>query len=632
MIAHVRPQPDSARARSFARRWFVLIISIFVAIQVAALGLSWVAMEVIDTTRAYVTGEGLWSKAQKGALLSLHRYAGSGDARHYEQYRRDIGVQIGDRIAREELEKPNPDLETVYEGFRRGRNHPDDVAGMARLFRWFSWWEPFAQAIGDWKRADLLIIELQALADQIHQATTAGALTPARRSALLAELDAVDARLTPIEDSFSQHMGYAARAAKELVFAGLIASKLLLWTIGIFLAWRTFRRGMDAEREQHLSEKRFRDFASVSSDWFWETDAQHRFTYLSPRFTEVTGVGRDVFIGRTRAEVADPDHDDPDWMRHRSDLEQHRTFRGFRYRYAAGGAERFWSISGTPVFSAAGVFQGYRGTGTEVTHEIQAQMAVESAKRQAEQANRAKSEFLAHMSHELRTPLNAIIGFADAMKSNMFGPIGNERYAEYVRHIAASGKHLLDITNDILDLSKVEAGRLELFEEIVDVRAAVEQCGALLHELALGQGLRFAVTLPSDLPRLRADAKMVRQVALNLLSNALKFTPRGGEVTATAERDAAGNLILVVSDTGIGIAEADIATALAPFGQIDSSLNRKHAGTGLGLPLAKRLVELHGGTLTVESVVGRGTTVRAAWPAARVIAGSAATPAPAACT
>jgi PAS domain S-box-containing protein len=629
----MRPQPESARARSFARRWFVLIVSIFIAIQVVALGLSWVAMDVIDTTRAYVTGEGLWSKAQKGALLSLHRYASSGDERHYEQYRSDIGVQIGDRIAREELEKEKPDYERVYEGFRQGRNHPDDVAGMARLFRWFYWWEPFALAIGDWKSADLLVIELQRLADQIHRATKDGTLTPARRSALLAELDALDARLTPIEDSFSQHMGHAARAAKDMIFAGLIASKILLWTIGLILAWRTFRRGMDAEREQRLSEKRFRDFASVSSDWFWETDAQHRFTYISPRFTEVTGVGRDAFIGRTRIEVADPDREDPDWMRHRADLDQHRTFRGFRYRYAGGGAERFWSISGTPVFSAAGVFQGYRGTGTEVTHEIHAQMAVESAKREAERANRAKSDFLAHMSHELRTPLNAIIGFADAMKGNLFGPISNDRYAEYIRHIASSGKHLLAITNDILDLSKVEAGRLEVHEESVDMRAAVEQCGAILREQALGQGLRYTVALPSDLPRLRADAKMVRQVALNLLSNALKFTPRGGQVTATAERDAADNLVLVVSDTGIGIAESDIATALAPFGQIDSSFNRKHAGTGLGLPLAKRLVELHGGTLTVESTVGRGTTVRAAWPAARVIAGPAgATPAPAACT
>jgi PAS domain S-box-containing protein len=620
MVAQSRLQHDGARGRSFARRWFILIISIFVAIQVLALGLSWMAMDVIDTTRAYVTGEGLWSKAQKGALLSLHRYASSGDERHYADYRREIDVQIGDRIAREELEKANPDYEKVYEGFRQGRNHPDDVAGMARLFRWFYWWKPFADAIGDWKRADALVLELQALADQIHQATKDGTLTPARRASLLAELDALDARLTPIEDSFSRHMGYAARAAKELIFAGLIASKILLWTIGIILAWRTFRRGINAEREQRQSEKRFRDFASVSSDWFWETDAQHRFTYLSPRFTEVTGVSRDVLLGRTRIEVANPDPDDPDWARHHADLDQRRTFRGFRYRYRAPGiVERFWSISGTPIFSAAGEFQGYRGTGTEVTHEIRAQQAVEAAKQQAEAANRTKSEFLANMSHELRTPLNAIIGFAEAMKGNLYGPIANDRYAEYVGHIVSSGRHLLGITNDILDLSKVEAGRLEPVEEIVDVRAAVEQCAAILREQAAAAGLRYTIALPADLPRLRADAKMVRQVALNLISNALKFTPRGGEVAVTAERGAGGDVVLVFRDTGIGISERDIETALEPFGQIQSSYSRKYAGTGLGLPLAKRLVELHGGTLTVESAVGRGTTVRASWPAARVI-------------
>ena len=627
MVAqHPRPQLEPARGRSFARRWFILVISIFVAIQIVALGLSWVAMDVIDTTRAYVTGEGLWSKAQKGALLSLHRYASSGDERHYAQYRQEIGVHIGDRIAREELEKANPDFERIYEGFRQGRNHPDDVAGMARLFRWFSWWTPFGEAIEDWRKADGLILELQALADQIHRATLAGTLTAERRAALLADLDGLDARLTPIEDSFSRHMGSAARAAKELIFAGLIASKLLLWTIGIALAWRTFRRGIHAERDQRESEKRFRDFASVSSDWFWETDARHRYTYLSPRFTEVTGVSRDIFLGRTRNEVAEPDPDDPERARHLADIEQRRPFRDFRDRFAAAETgERFWSISGTPIFSADGVFLGYRGTGTEVTREILAQRVVEAAKRQAENASRAKSEFLANMSHELRTPLSAIIGFADAMKNGLFGPIGNARYAEYVGHIANSGKHLLDIINDILDLSKVEAGRLEIAEEVVDVRAAVEQCGAILRDQAEGQGLRYSVALPRDLPRLRADAKMVRQVALNLLSNALKFTPRGGEVAATAERDGAGNLVLVFRDTGIGIAAADMAKAMAPFGQVASSLSRKYPGTGLGLPLAKRLVELHGGTLAVESAVGRGTTVRVAWPAERVVSGDAET-------
>jgi PAS domain S-box-containing protein len=621
MVAQSRPQLDGARAKSFARRWFVLIVAIFVAIQLLALGLSWMAMDVIDTTRAYVTGEGLWSKAQKGALLSLHRYASSGDARHYEQYRAEIAVPIGDRQARLELEKPRPDLDKVYDGFRLGRNHPDDVAGMARLFRWFSWWAPFERAIGDWRDADRLILELQGLADQIHRETLAGTLAPARRAALLAALDALDQRLTPIEDSFSQHMGEAARAAKALVFAGLVASKLVLWSIGIFLAWRTFRRGLDAESEQRQSEMRFRDFASVSSDWFWETDAQHRFTFLSPRFSEVTGISRDVFLGHSPAEVAQPEHDDADWRRHLAEVDEHRTFRDVRYRFAPPGApERFWSISGTPIVSASGAFLGYRGTGREVTHEIRAQKAIESAKRQAESASRAKSEFLANMSHELRTPLNAIIGFSEAMNNNLFGPIANARYAEYAGHIVASGRHLLAIINDILDLSKVEAGRLELLEEIVDVGAAVEQCGAILREQAAALGLRYSISLPRDLPRLRADAKMVRQVALNLLSNALKFTPRGGEVAAAGERDPAGNLVLVFRDTGIGIAERDMATALEPFGQIQSGLSRKHSGTGLGLPLAKRLVELHGGTLTVESVVGRGTTVRVVWPAARVVA------------
>ncbi len=243
------------------------------------------------------------------------------------------------------------------------------------------------------------------------------------------------------------------------------------------------------------------------------------------------------------------------------------------------------------------------------------------ARDEARLANAAKSNFLAIMSHELRTPLNAIIGFADIIKKELFGPLGDAKYREYILDIEQNAEHLLSLVNDILDLSKIEAGRLELDEDDVDICESVEACLRLVREHAMSGRVALAVDMPADLPRLVADRRAIRQVLLNLLSNAVKFTAEGGSVTVSARLASGQGMILTVADTGIGIAEADIETAMAPFGQVDSSHARKAEGTGLGLPLVKQLVELHGGTLELESQPGAGTEVRVILPSERVIAG-----------
>lgn len=262
---------------------------------------------------------------------------------------------------------------------------------------------------------------------------------------------------------------------------------------------------------------------------------------------------------------------------------------------------------------------------------FRAQAELRDAKEGAELANRTKTEFLANMSHELRTPLNAVIGFSEVMSRELLGPLGSTQYRSYADDIGESGRHLLDIINDILDVSRAESGQIVLAEEAVDITVLIEETERLVRGRANAGGLALTVDLPPHLPRLVGDTRLIKQILINLLSNAVKFTPEGGTVDLSACIAEDGGLRFAVTDTGIGMAAAEIPIALEPFRQVDSSIARRHQGTGLGLPLVKRLAELHGGSLEINSVVSAGTTVAVTFPARRVATASAietATPAP----
>ena len=241
-----------------------------------------------------------------------------------------------------------------------------------------------------------------------------------------------------------------------------------------------------------------------------------------------------------------------------------------------------------------------------------------AAREEAEAANRTKSEFLANMSHELRTPLNAIIGFSQVALADQRDQLAPATYRDYARDVLASARHLLAIINDILDLSKIEAGKMVLEEAPVALGDEVAFAQRMVAERAQEGGLTVTVVGMAEVPAVKGDARALRQAILNLMANAVKFTPEGGHVRVSGGRTPEGGVRIAVTDTGIGIAAADIPKALAPFTQVDSSLSRRYEGTGLGLPLARSMIELHGGTLDIRSEPGIGTTVTITLPAERV--------------
>jgi signal transduction histidine kinase len=259
---------------------------------------------------------------------------------------------------------------------------------------------------------------------------------------------------------------------------------------------------------------------------------------------------------------------------------------------------------------------GYVVIVSDISALKEREIMLQSAKEQAEAANRAKTEFLSNMGHELRTPLNAVIGFSEIITKEMFGPVGQPSYKEFASDILRSGNHLLEIINDILDIAKCEGGNLQIAPEPIDVGELLTHSAEMAQPLSQRGNLALNVEMPAEPIWLLADPARTRRIVQHLLSNAIKFTPAGGQVTLSASRKARGWIALKVADTGIGMRAEDIPVALAPFGQIDSSLSRKYEGTGLGLPLCKVFAGLHGGNLDIESSPGKGTAVTVVLPEA----------------
>ncbi len=393
---------------------------------------------------------------------------------------------------------------------------------------------------------------------------------------------------------------------------------------GLVVALHLRRRlaAHNARVEQALSEseRRFRDLVDLLPEVVFETDARGRLVYLNRQARDLTGYDdSDLAAGIGALDMIVPE-DRPRAKENIAAVFTGQDLGHNEYMALRKDGSRFPATVHSRPIVRDGRPVGLRGTVLDITERRQVEDALRAAMREAEVASRVKSEFLAAVSHELRTPLNAIIGFSDMIRTATHGEIANERYREYIGDIHDSGQHLLELINDILDLSKIEAGKDELARQPVVIAENARSAITLVRQRAREGGVAVTLDIAPGLPALDADPRRLKQVFVNLLTNAIKFTPRGGTVTLAARRVADRGLELSVADTGIGIAPEDIPKALSQFGQIKKDPEFAQEGTGLGLPLSKAIVESHGGTLVIESEVGVGTVVKLRFPPASLVA------------
>ena len=401
------------------------------------------------------------------------------------------------------------------------------------------------------------------------------------------------------------------------------------------------------------SEERFRSLVHTIPDIVYKVDCKGRFTFVNEAIQRL-GYHQSDLLGKHFSEIIVP----PDLdrvssgkvlpaMKGKGPVEPPKLFdeRRTGNRMTAGLEVRLHMKSGRPAeraeIQALGeqvmhveincighyedslqkkrCYVGTVGIIRDITERKMADEKLRVALQQAEAANTAKSEFLATMSHELRTPLNAIIGFSEVMRTETFGPLSVDKYKEYAEDIHRSGGYLLELINDVLDVSAIEEGKLELQEEEIDVAGVVELSFQFIKASADKRNISISVSVQDPLPLLYADSRRLQQILLNLLSNAVKFSHKGGEVFLGVRADSDDSMVFIVSDSGIGMNKKELAKAMEYFGQVGNAHVRKFAGTGLGLPLSKSLTEFHGGTFEITSKKGKGTVITLRFPPERTV-------------
>jgi PAS domain S-box-containing protein len=378
-----------------------------------------------------------------------------------------------------------------------------------------------------------------------------------------------------------------------------------------------------AEVALRASEATYRRLFENVPDGIFRVTADRRVLEINPALARMVGYDDPDELKEVLATPGTTVFLDPDgWSKAVGQLRQDGIVKDYQAEWRCKDGSVIWvSLNLAAVEEEIGLV--IEGSAVDITEQRDAALSLLRAKEAAEIANHAKSEFLAHMSHELRTPLNCVIGFSQILMNEMFGPLGRDSYREYATDINTAGNHLLGLISDILDISKIEAGELEIIDVPVDLGELLLHCMTMMRDRADTAGVTLGVDFDRELPMISADELRIKQIVLNLLSNAVKFTPQGGRIRISAFVDADRSMVIRVVDTGVGIASEDIERVLAPFEQVRLAPTLSHEGTGLGLYLTKSLAEMLDGAIAIESAPGEGTQVTVTLPPARTLAGPA---------
>ena len=373
----------------------------------------------------------------------------------------------------------------------------------------------------------------------------------------------------------------------------------------------------DFERRGEIISLLLKDFERESSDWLWETNAEGKLSYFSERFADLLGRETARLHGASLKQAAGVEGEHPAWSSFAEAMAEHQPVRDLQLPLGIRQDANWWMVTAKPMFSARGDFIGYRGVGRDITQKRKAEADLVTAKDSAEAANAAKSQFLATMSHELKTPLNAIVGFSDLLgiPHDLHGRPENQR--EYIKAIRDGGQHLRVLIDDILDATRIEKGTFKIIEQECDLAELAEIAAKMCRDLAAAGNVTIAASLVDGV-EVEGDATRIKQVLINLITNAVKFSPTGGEVAVYFERMPEGGATVVVKDRGAGIAVADLERIFEPFVQAEAGSNRRFGGLGLGLAIARKIARFHGGDISLESALGVGTIARFKLPAERV--------------
>lgn len=571
------------------------------------------SVNVLGAVRAYVGGESLWSKARHEAVQHLFDYAQSRDPRHYALYEEAMVVPLGDRLAREEMERAEPDMARIRAGFIQGGNHPDDIDGMVALFRRLGDQPLFRDALTAWVDGDALIDRLRESARQlrlqVERGDPPGALAPA-----LQQLRRINEQLTVTEKRFSASLATASRLTESLLVGSIVLVAVLLSLFSVAVMRHFLSRQALHQKTLAAANERWVLAASAAEVGLFEVDIARDLIHMDGRASALYGLG-DLGATLPRPKVRDMiDTQDRDALRQgMNDSLNHGTALKTRHlTHGADGVTRLLETTGK--LDQAGPEAGSRLVGVvrDVTAE-QAQADLALQRDAAKQVADAQRAFLSRLSHELRTPLNAILGFAQLLRLDT-GRTLSANQAQQVDWILHAGQQLLALVEDVLDLTKVEAGEIRMNLQPVDIGPALATSLTLLGDVAAKHQVRVIDRLPATPLRALADPVRLQQILMNLLSNGCKYNKPGGQVTIDGRQEG-DEVVIDIADDGIGMAPENAAQLFQPFRRV-ASTGHYIEGSGLGLYIVRLLVERMRGEVTVDTREGMGSCFTLRLPAA----------------